>query len=222
MIERLIETHDLKKIFHSPNCKKALISLFEKENFLEIAYEKHFIIGLKPKGGCETLLVESPDILLYLREIRDNLHPWNELTSTKRIAHKQLLTSLQKSCMFEHLNKRLDPNLFKDSLKISNKIHDFNTRMQILHDRLQGVFLISGNKKDIANSFDSHSSVIVTKIKPASPVNDICWVREVKYATTIVLCHDDLPLQKYLKNNEFEKLTIDKKKSKNIWIKNNK
>jgi len=91
-----------------------------------------------------------------------------------------------------------------------------------LHDRLQGVFLISGNKKDIANSFDSHSSVIVTKIKPASPVNDICWVREVKYATTIVLCHDDLPLQKYLKNNEFEKLTIDKKKSKNIWIKNNK
>lgn len=222
MIERLIETHDLKKIFHSPNCKKTLISLFQKENFLEVSYEKHFVLGLKPKNGCEAILIDTPENLNYLREIRDNLHPWNELNKTKRTAHKQLLSSFQKSCMFEYLKNRIEPSMLKDSVKISNKIHDFNLRMQILHERLQGVFLICGNKKDVANSFDSHNSVIVTKIKPTNNTNDLCWIKDVKYATTIVLCHDDLAMQKYLKINEFDKLVVDKKKSKNIWIKNNK
>ena len=184
--------------------------------------DKHLLIGMKNKNGSEALHVEDENLLNFLRMVRDNLHPWNDLVSTRRSAHKQMHLQLTKSIFYEFFKIRFDQYTFKDSVKISKRLHDFDDKMQYLHERLQGVFLVSGGKKEVVNSFDSKNSVIVCKINEKRIPNDLCWVKEAKYATVLMMCPEDLAMHKYLKAAEFEKLLVEKKKCKNIWVKNYK
>jgi hypothetical protein len=222
MLERLVETHDLRKFSNTSSLKKTLVEMFEKEEFLEIVEDKQLFLGLKPKSGSEALYVEDEALINFLRIVRDNLHPWNDLIKVRRSAHKQLNLQLTKSILHDFIKDRSDQYVFKDSSKISKKLHDFDEKMQALHDRLQGVFILSGNKKEAVSSFDAKNSIVFCKINDKKSVTDLCWIKEVRYATVIVLSPDDLPTHKYLKQNDFEKLTIDKKKCKNIWVKNHK
>ena len=222
MIEKLIESHDLRKHANTLSLKKVLAEIFEKEEFLEMVEDKHLLLGVKEKNGSEALHVEDENLLNFLRMVRDNLHPWNDLISIRRSAHKQLHTHITKSVLHEFLKARFDQYTFKDSIKISKRLHDFNDKMQCLHERLQGVFIVSGSKKELVNSFDSKNSVIVCKISEKRIPNDLIWVKEAKYATVLVVCPEDLAMHKYLKIAEFEKLLVDKKKCKNIWVKNYK
>jgi hypothetical protein len=222
MIERLIESTDLRKHANTLSLKKVFAEIFEKEEFLEIVEDKHLLLGIKNKNGLEALHVEDENLLNFLRMVRDNLHPWNDLISIRRSAHKQLHLHLTKSALHEFLKARFDQSTFKDSMKISKRLHDFDDKMQYLHERLQGVFMVSGNKKELVNSFDSKSSVIVCKISEKRIPTDLVWVKDAKYATVLVVCPEDLALHKYLKSAEFEKLLVDKKKCKNIWVKNYK
>jgi hypothetical protein len=222
MIQRLVESHDLRKFANASALKKTLSEIFQKEEFLEILDDKQLLIGLKNKDGSEALHVEDENLLDFLRLVRDNLHPWNDLIKIKRSAHRQLQLQISKSVLHDFLKSSFDQYVFKDSLKISKRLHDFDEKMQYLHDRLQGVFLLSGIKKDVVNSFDSKNSVIVYKMNETRLPADLCWVKEARYSTVVIFCNEDINIHKYLKNSEFEKLTVDKKKCKNIWVKNYK
>jgi hypothetical protein len=222
MIERLIETSDLKKIHSSVVIKKVLHDIFDKKCYVELVQDKQLLLGLKEHKSEEVLHTEDPVLLNFLRMVRDDAWVWNDLISIKKSAHKQLLNAVQNSNIFEFFSKRMDKNLFKDSVKVCKKVHDYHKRFKVLHDRLQGVFIVSGDKKQVTGCFDHRDAVIVTKVPESFEANDFCWVKEIKYAPVIVLCPDDNHIFKYLKDNSFEKLVVEKKKCKNIWVKNYK
>lgn len=222
MIERLIENHDLKKVVPSPNLKSTLNVLFDKKDFVEIVQDRQLLIGIKDKNNNEVLHIEDTSLLEFLRSVRDDFYSWNEIVQVRRSAHKQFLANLQKSRLFDFISKRYDNNILNDSIKISKKIYDYNNKIKLLHERLQGVFLVQSKKKDLVNGFDNKESIVVCKTSLAFDANELCWIKEAKYATVLVICPEDNFVHKFLKSNGMEKLTLDKKKCKNIWIKNHK
>jgi hypothetical protein len=222
MIERLIETLDLKKIHNSVVVKKVLHDIYDKKSYVELVQDKQLLLSLKEFKNEEVLHTDDPVLLNFLRIVRDDAWAWNDLVNIKKSAHKQLLNAFLTSNVFDFFSQRLDKNFLKDSVKVCKKVHDYHKRFKVLHDRLQGVFIVNGDKKQVTSCFDYNDSVITTKVPENFEANNFCWVKEVKYATVVVICPDDNHIFKYLKDNTFEKLTIDKKKSKNIWVKNYK
>lgn len=221
MIERLIESHDLKKIHAGSSLKHKLSDILNKTDFVEIVDDKHLMLGLRQKSGNEVLQIADNHLLDFMRKVRDDMNVWKEMVNVRRTAHRQLLANLHKSQLFEFLSLRFDKNMLNDSMKMSKRIMDYNKKIEILHDRLQGVFIVNNKKKDVVNSFDNKNTVIVSKISNGD-ANELCWTKEAKYATLVVICPDDNFIHKYLKTNGLEKLIVDKKKCKNIWVKNHK
>jgi hypothetical protein len=222
MIERLANKSDIKKIENDLNFKDVLDELNESEEYLEIVQDKFIFLGLRPKGGREILQIEDADLINFLRLLRDNFNLWKELVSIKKSAHKQFYQTFLKSNFFTVLSRRLEKAVMNDSQKLSKKIHSIKDKIQLLHDRLQGVFLVSGKRKELVISLDTKKSLIVTKIVDASTENDFTWMKDIRAAKVLVFAPDDSAIAKSLRALEFVRLPIARKKCKNIWIKNHK
>lgn len=221
MIERLIENHDLKKIHTSPSFKNVILDLFQRSDFVEIVDDKQLMLGIRNKQGSEVLQISDSHLLDFMRKVRDDMYLWKEMVNVRKTAHRQLLANLQKSQLFDFISNRFERQVLSDSLKVCKRIMDYNKKVEILHDRLQGVFIVNNKKKDVVTSFDNKNSIIVSKTSKID-TTELCWLKEVRYAAVLLICPDDNYLQKYLKTNGLEKLVVEKKKCKNIWVKNHK
>lgn len=221
MIERLIENHDLRKIHTSPSFRNIVLDLLQKNEFVEIVDDKQLMLGIRNKQGSEVLQISDSHLLDFMRKVRDDMYLWKEMVNVRKTAHRQLLANLQKSQLFDFISNRFERQVLSDSLKVSKRIMDYNKKIESLHDRLQGVFIVNNKKKDVVTSFDNKNSIIVSKTSKID-TTELCWLKEVRYAAVLLICPDDNYLQKYLKTNGLEKLVVEKKKCKNIWVKNHK
>jgi len=107
-------------------------------------------------------------------------------------------------------------------MKLTKKIHSIKDKIESLHVRLQGVFLVHGKKKEIVTSMDTKNCLIITKINSNIENYDFSWIKDLRSARMILFAPDDKLTLKNLKHTECTRLQISRKKSKNIWIKNHK
>ena len=222
MIERLAEKNDLKKIDKDIKTRQILLELLSCEEYLEIVREKQLLIGCKNKNGVEILQIEDEDLAEFFRSIRDNFSEWKNLIKIRRSSHKQFLQTLQKTSFFNLISKRFEKNLLQDSQKLTNKIYSISDKVQELHERLQGVFIVHGKKKEVANSVDNTGTVIVTRIFENDEKQEFAWVKDIRYAKAIIWADDNKNTAKTLKIWGYDRLQVGRKKSKNIWVKNHK
>lgn len=221
MIERLLEKSDFNKIFEDAKAKEYFIELLQNEEYLEIVEDKTVFLGLRSQSGCEVLQIEDSELLNFFRLVRDDFHDWRELISIRRSAHKQLLQSFLKNSFYHSLKDRLEKTVLSDSVKLCKKIHTVNDRMESLHQRLQGVFLVEGKRKELLISMDSRKTTIVCKYSEETNI-DLLWTKDIKYARAFLVIPDEKTFAKEARTVGFERLQQGRKKSKNIWVKNHK
>lgn len=222
MIERLMETNDLKKLDEDKRIRDKFLEVTNSEQYLEILDDKQILLGCRPQNGTEVLQIDDAHIAELFRLLRDNYNLWQEITKIRKTAHKQVAKKFQESIFHKILHQKLDKNTLLDSAKLSKKIHAMDSKLKLFHDRLQGVFIIEGRKKEIVSSTDTFSSLIACKLNPTAEKYDLSWAKEIKYAKVLVIAPENKLLHKALKNYEFDRLQIGRKKSKNIWVKNHK
>lgn len=222
MIERLADKNDLKKYDADPKVREVLTEILQADDYLELVQDRHIFIGCRPKKGTEILQVDDPDLLKFFRHIRDNYEEWLQLIKIKKSAHKQFLNHLQATNFFQIVSKRFEKNIIHDSQKISGKIHSIRDKIELLHERLQGVFIISSTKKEVVCSVDNKACLIVSKISSFENKQEYAWLKEVRYAKVVVFTSEDILAGKVLKQLGYQKLQAGRKKCKNIWVKNHK
>jgi hypothetical protein len=93
--------------------------------------------------------------------------------------------------------------------------------MENLHQRLQGVFLVEGKRKELLTSMDSRKTTIVCKCSEETNI-DLLWTKDIKYARAFLIIPDEKTFAKEARTIGFERLQHGRKKSKNIWVKNHK
>ena len=221
MIERLFEKSDYNKFFEDTKSRDIFLELLKRQEYLELVEDKTLLLGCREKEGVEVLQVQDANLLNFFRLVRDDFHCWKELVSIRRSAHKQLLQSFLKNAFYNSLQEKLEKSVLGDSTKLCKKIHTVHNRMENLHQRLQGVFLVGNKRKEIITGMDSLKTVIVYK-KNDETTMDLSWGKDLKYACAFVLAPEDKNLHKDLKKAGFDKLQLGRKKSKNIWAKNHK
>ncbi len=222
MIERLADKNDLKKYDADPKVREIITEILQAEDYLELVQDKHIFLGCRPKKGTEILQVDDPDLLNFFRHIRDNYEDWLKLVKIKKSAHKQFLNHLQATNFFQIISKRYEKNVLHDSQKIIGKIHSIRDKIEMLHERLQGVFIISSSKKEVVCSADNKNCLIVSKILSFENKQDYSWLKEVRYAKVIVFTPEETVAAKIMKQLGYHKLQAGRKKCKNIWLKNHK
>jgi hypothetical protein len=222
MIERLADKNDLKKYDADPRVREIISDILQADDYVELVQDKHIFLGCRPKKGTEILQVEDEDLVKFFRHIRDNYEDWLKLIKIKKSAHKQFLNHLQATNFFQIISKRYEKNVLIDSQKITGKIHSIREKIALLHERLQGVFIIAATKKEVVCSVDDKNCLIVSKIVSFENKQDYAWLKEARYAKVMVFTSEEMIASKVMKQFGYQKLQAGRKKCKNIWVKNHK
>lgn len=222
MIERLADKNDIRKLESDKKFKEILEELNNSDEYLEIVEDKFIFLGIRPKKGREVLQIDDIELLSFLRLLRDDFFTWKELVSIRKSAHKQFYQKFVQSNFFTIFSNRIEKATMSDSMKLTKKIHSIKDKIESIHHRLQGVFLVHGKKKEIIASMDTKNCFVITKINPSKENYDFSWIKDLRSAKMILFAPDDKDTLKSLKTIECTRLQISRKKSKNIWIKNHK
>jgi len=220
MIDRLLESHDLRKINIDDKGKKALQEVFaNQEEYIEIIDDKVSVLGIKPPNSTEIIHTRCPQSTAYLRFLRDEIFKLDELFNSRYRSNKQFLGCVSETIFGDYILSKLGEINVKSSV-FKNKLNLLREKFKKISKRLQGVFISNEDMKEIINGFDSRKSIFVTKLKKQFDEQSLQWVKDVKKASIVVFCHDCKTTFDFLKSNHFDKMKIGRSKNKNIWIRN--
>ena len=217
MFEKLLENADLKKYDLSTANVHLLSDFLNKEEFVEIGVEKHSILGVKNHVGKEVLHTADENIAMFLRMIRDQFGEWQKINKISFETERQFNIHVKKSSMLEMVRNKLGANFVFNKNLIKKKIETINAKLSKMHDRLQGVFIVSTPVQNIIAGFDTRNAIFATKTSNEETLDDISWLKDAKKAGLLVICPDIKIFHTFLDGIGCAKLKIGRGKSKNIW-----
>lgn len=217
MFEKLLENADLKK-YDLPVSNVHLLSDFlNKEEFVEVGVEKHSVLGIKNHAGKEVLHTFDENIAMFLRTIRDQFGEWQKVNKISFETERQFNIHVKKSSLVEMVRNKMGANFVFNKSLIKKKIEAINVKLSKMHDRLQGVFIVSTPVHEIISSFDTRNAIVSTKTTVEDNIDNINWLKDVKKAGLLVICPEGKIFHTFLSNLGCSKLKIGRSKSKNIW-----
>lgn len=218
MFERLIEKTDLKKYNFDDHAHNVLNDFLLKDEFVEILASKYSLLGIKQHHGKEIIYSQDEKIANEIRLLRDEFWHWSKFYEIPFKSERHLNIHLNKNVMADHIKHKIG-NIAFDKTSVEKKLNSLNQKLQKVHDRLQGVYIINTDLKELLSGFDSINTVFATKI-PSShiDVKSLEWIDGVKRANLFIICPDSQFMQDYLLKKNCEKLKVGRTKNKNIWI----
>lgn len=218
MFEKIIEKTDLRKYNFDSSTQLVLNEFFNKEEFIEILDGKHSLLGVKAHDGKEVVYTKDENLADFLRTVRDEFGEWHKFIKIPFNTEKHFDLHFKKLSLMENIRHRLGANFVFNKKILKKKLEVINQKLQKTHERLQGVFVVSSEMKDLFIAFDSRSAIFATKITNEDDSEKLSWLKDVKKAALLIICPDNKQFNKYTIDAGCEKLKVGRTKNKNIWV----
>lgn len=194
----------VKDVLHEILC-----NILNSLNYLEFSDGRNFILGMRNKKSREIICAIDETSGDFLRKVRDNNKFVVSQCNRKNIIQKIYNTQDQLNSVLKQLVDM--------QIKTQKQLLSFADKTENLSKRLEGVFVITSDGKNVPKVFDSKDTLVVI---PSFDQKFQTILENLKESKVLLFLSEDKIPYKKLKQLGLNNLSYKKHSTKHVWTKN--